>query len=85
MALTHFLLVYDFSRGELAEAPREFTNADEAAAAYAELEREHRGDPNLEIVLVGADSIETIKQTHGNYFDGARHRVGSSRFLEYVS
>ncbi len=32
------------------------------------MEQEHLGDRHLEIVLVGADSIETIMQTHGNYF-----------------
>jgi len=25
-------------------------------------------EPQVEIVLVGADSIETIRQTHGHYF-----------------
>jgi hypothetical protein len=70
MPLIHFLLVYDVAKQELVSAPEEFHDAAAAAARYAELEREHRDDPNLEIVLVGSDSIETIKQTHGNYFDG---------------
>jgi hypothetical protein len=72
MPLFHFLLVYDHKREALVGDPRQFKNADEAASAYAELEREHRDDPNVEIVLVGADSIETIKRTHGNYFNGAK-------------
>ena len=32
------------------------------------LERKYAGQGNFEIVLVGADSIETIKRTHGQYF-----------------
>jgi hypothetical protein len=70
MPIIHFLLVFDHGRQALIEAPREFNDAGEAAAAYEALERKHRGDSNLEIVLVGSDSLETIKQTHGNYFDG---------------
>ena len=31
-------------------------------------EREHGDEPNIEIVLVGSDSIETVHRTHGNYF-----------------
>ncbi len=67
MALIHFLLVYDHAAGRLLSRV-EFRNADEAAEAYSDMELEHRGDRHLEIVLVGADSIETIMQTHGNYF-----------------
>jgi hypothetical protein len=34
-----------------------------------QMEAEHRHETNKEIVLVGADSIETVMLTHGNYFD----------------
>jgi hypothetical protein len=37
-------------------------------AASIRLEREHRGDDKLEIVLIGSDSIETVRRTHSNYF-----------------
>ena len=83
MPLIHFLLMYDLERQELVGAPREFSDPAEATSAYAELEREHRQDPRLEIVLIGADSLETIKSTHGNYFD--RPNEAGSRFLEFVS
>lgn len=76
MPLIHFLIVFDHGQQRLISAD-EFSDATEAANAYAELERLHRGNENLEIVLVGADSLDTIRQTHGNYFDGeepAPHR-----------
>lgn len=76
MPLFHFLLVYDLDRQELVEQ-HEFHDAAAAAAAYADLEGRHRGDPRVEIVLVGADSIETIKRTHGNYFHGAKRGSAS--------
>lgn len=63
----HFLIVFDTTRQELV-SKQEFEDNEQAAAAYAELERQHRHDRSVEIVLVSADSIETIKRTHGNYF-----------------
>lgn len=76
MALYHFLLVYDLNLQQLVEQ-LSYTDAYEAAEAYARLEEKHRGDDDLEIVLVGADSIETIKVTHGHYFDEELAEDGS--------
>lgn len=77
MALKHFLLVYDLGAQRLIEQ-EEFDDGDKAAAAYAERERQHEGRDDLEIVLVGADSIETIKRTHAHYFDAV---AAASPFL----
>jgi len=71
--MVHFLLVYDHKQEKLLEE-RVFTDAQEAADAYsaaeAKVDNRHRGE--LEIVLVGSDSIETVHRTHGHYFrDGA--------------
>lgn len=83
MPLIHFLLVYDLAQQRLLDQ-REFVNPAVAAAAYTELERKHHEDPNLEIVLVGADSIETIRMTHGNYFDSGAD-ADASPYLAAVS
>jgi len=80
MAFHHFLLVYDLARQELVRQ-LEFHDGDEAAAAYRELENEHQGRADLEIVLVGADSIDTIKRTHAHYFDQV---ASSSPYLASV-
>lgn len=63
----YFILVYDIpSRAlEIHELGHDY-NA--AAAAYTEFEREHQDRPGMEVLLVGADSIETIKTTHSHYF-----------------
>lgn len=63
----HFLIVYDRLHGVVLSRSQ-FEDADEAAGAYAALELRHRNDDNLEIVLIGSDSIETVMQTHSNYF-----------------
>ncbi len=69
MADVHMLLVYSLQAQELIEV-HEFSDADEAMARYALAEREHLEDPSVEIVLVAADSPETIRQTHASYFRG---------------
>jgi hypothetical protein len=66
--LVHFLLVYDRTRGHLV-VQRPFADSQEAVKAYERMEREYGEDKEVEIVLVGADSLETIMLTHGNYFD----------------
>ncbi len=82
MAIIHFLLVYDLRLQRLVSTKR-FSDPAEATAAYAECEAQHRGNSDVEIVLVGADSLETIKQTHGHYFDGSAPAV-ASQFLTGV-
>lgn len=67
--LRHFLLVFDHKRGKLIDQ-REFRRVDIALAAYSETEREYQTDDQVEVVLVGSDSMETVRVTHGNYFDG---------------
>lgn len=67
-AVVHFLLVYDLKEGRL-RSSNSFDDPDAASLAYAAAEQEHRDD--VEIVLVGADSIETIMRTHGHYFEGS--------------
>lgn len=64
----HFLLVYSYDAQELIEQ-REFSASDEAVMAYKEAEARYRGrSDHFEVVLVGADSLETVVRTHGHYF-----------------
>jgi hypothetical protein len=67
MPLVHYLLIYNIDLGQLVEC-KEFTDSSLAVEEYAELERRYAGQGSFEIVLVGADSIDTIKRTHGQYF-----------------
>lgn len=72
MSLKHFLLVFDHDAGELVRCD-EFSDARKAVDAYSAIERENEAEANggrLEIVLIGSDSIETVRRTHSNYFGG---------------
>lgn len=66
--IRHYLIVYDIPTGKA--NVRDFgTDYDGAMEAYAEIEGEMRRRDDLDIVLVGADSLETVKRTHSSYFD----------------
>ena len=72
MPINHFLIVYDRRHARLVDFTPFGTDTDRAIEAYAETEREYRDRPDhedFEIVLVGADSRETLEQTHSRYFE----------------
>jgi len=65
--INYFLVIYDIAAGEA--VVESFEGDDERAlAAYEAAERKHRRDGNVEVVLLGSDSIETLKRTHASYF-----------------
>lgn len=68
--LNHFLLVFDHARAELVEVRTFGADSKKAMSEYARMEREHMEKPDIEIVLIGSDCLETVKVTHANYFDG---------------
>ncbi len=72
--IKHFLVSYDIDTGET-DIASFGTDYDAAQAAYAEAERANADDDRLDIVLLSADSLETIKQTHSSYFSGAGRRL----------
>lgn len=77
--IKHFLIVFDHAAGRLAEPVIQFgEDSDRAVAAYAAKEKALQGKPLMEIVLVGSDSLSTVKLTHANYFDGS---VSVSKYL----
>lgn len=70
--IKHFLISLDPTRGRT--SVREFgTDYDAAQSAYAEAERADT-DNKLDIVLISADSLQTIEQTHSSYFKDASRR-----------
>lgn len=76
--IQHFLLVFDHAKGHLLDERHFEERAQEAVAAYSELEKTHKDDKWIEIVLIGSDSIETVRLTHANYYDGS---VAVSKYL----
>ena len=62
-----FLIAFDHDAGKQISL-EEFRNTARALKAYSEREEQYRDNPRVEVVLLGADSIEAIKVTHSNYF-----------------
>lgn len=63
----YFILVYDLEQRSV-QVHEYGSDLEQANLAYSTLEDEFAGHGHHEIVLVGADSIETIKRTHSPYF-----------------
>jgi hypothetical protein len=75
--IRHFLVVYDVKTAKAQVT--EFDDYDAALAAYESIEKQNFGRDDLDIVLLGADSLETIEKTHSSYF--ATTEGGFERFL----
>lgn len=73
--IKHYLVSYDLATDETKVEPFG-TDYDAAQAAYAEAEQANADHEEFDIVLLGADSLGSIKQTHSSYFNS------SSQLLE---
>jgi len=76
--IRHFLVVYDIAARE-ANVEHYGSDYDAALAAYAQAEQLYRGRDDVEVVLLGADSLDTIKKTHSSYF--STREEGFERFF----
>jgi hypothetical protein len=75
--IRHFLVIYDVQAAKATVT--EFDDYDAALAAYERIEKKNLGSDALDIVLLGADSLETVEKTHSSYF--ATTEGGFERFL----
>jgi hypothetical protein len=73
----YVLLVFDHASGKLVCTQEYGSNEVEALDAYAKAEAEYDSS-NYEVVLIGSDSLETVKRTHANYFEGSQ---ATSKYL----
>lgn len=88
--MIHFLLVFDRHEGRLL-SQQEFETRSAAMAGRFEAERLHKGNPEIEVVVLGAQSAAALKRTHGRYFQDSRwmyqralKRLGSATEAEPV-
>jgi hypothetical protein len=65
--IKHFLVVYNLAEGK-AVVEQFDTDYDAALKAYAAAEEDFANRETFDIVLIGADSLETIERTHSSYF-----------------
>jgi len=76
--MPQFLIIYNEQTGDVDVTS--YTD-DERAAARArrfELERAHRLEPHIEVVLLSAPSEDVVRRTHARYFKSVRELVESA-------
>ena len=68
--MEHFVVVYDRSTGMLVSIEQfDKDRIENARTVRASLEIARRSEPEIEVVLLGADSEETLRRTHSRYFE----------------
>lgn len=65
--VSHFLLVFDRAHGRLL-SERAFQEHRKALEERFRAERMHRSNPNIEVVVLSAESREALRLTHSRYF-----------------
>ena len=84
--MKHFLLEYDRATQKLVGITA-FDDMGEAIAAYGSREREALGTSH-EVVLLGSESEDDLRETHGRYFYTVGEmfeRFGFNRSMERLS
>jgi hypothetical protein len=66
--VTYYLLVFNRRRGELVREIQEFADQRVAMTERLRLEIENKQNPDLEIVVLGAESRAAMENTHSRYF-----------------
>jgi hypothetical protein len=64
-----FLVTYDRHRSRLLDEVRQFEDRSEAYRALHDAEQAHRGDQNVEVVLLAGESEADLRWTHSRYFE----------------
>jgi spore cortex formation protein SpoVR/YcgB (stage V sporulation) len=66
----YFLLSFDRQRGTVVGSIEEFGDADTAVRARFRRETELSTNPNIEVVVLGAEDERSLESTHSRYFGG---------------
>jgi len=72
-----FLIVYNQNNGDVTVDRFDDDAREHAKERRYALEREHRLDPHIEVVLLGARSEDVLRRTHARYFKTVRELVES--------
>lgn len=73
--LRHYLVVYRVRAGRADMVEFAHDQYEDALDAYKNTEKEHENEPDVEVVLLSADSPESLMATHGRFFAESRRHV----------
>lgn len=73
--MKRFVIVFDRPRGDILEL-LEFSESERDAALKELFDREalYETRSDVEVVMLGSDSLDTVKRTHARYFKGEIQR-----------
>ncbi len=80
----NWLIIYNWREGRFVNWVNLGTDAEAAAERYGEFERRYRFENGFEVVLIGADSAETIRHTHAHYFGRSPNDLDPDGYLATV-
>lgn len=69
--MQHYLLIYNRRAGKIIRH-HHFRTSAQALAARFEAEREFGENPDIEVVVLGAESWDSLSRTHGRYFQNVQ-------------
>lgn len=75
--MNHYLLVYNRRTGDIIDHA-EFSGRGGALAARFDAERRHRGNGDIEVVVLGASSWAVLATTHSRYFRSIQDLAGDA-------
>jgi len=78
--MKHFLVIYNRRSGAIERREEYDVTADALEARFA-AERDHHGQRNIEVVVLGGESWEAVQRTHSRYFSRVQDlaRIGLER------
>lgn len=63
-----FIIIYSGLEGRLLEEPEEFANFMDAYDALPARKEKYLNQPRVRVLVLGAESLASLKVTHGNFF-----------------
>lgn len=75
MSVHHFVLVYDQRLGRLIAPLEEFSDSAVGMQRRFDLERKHRHETTIEVVMLSAESEAQIRRTHARYFESLEELI----------
>jgi hypothetical protein len=76
--MKHFLLIYDRARGLLLERPKAFDDSKDAMRERNARELAELQNPQVEVVVLGAQTLDDLMHTHSRYFLSADALIRSA-------
>jgi hypothetical protein len=76
--MPQFLIVYNQQTGDVSLDRYEDAERGLATERRYSLEREHRLEPHIEVVLLSAPSEDVLRRTHARYFKTVRELIESA-------